>query len=313
MGTSYHISFGSSDADLVDLANRDKHLVDSMLVALNLSMSTYIDSSMISVVNASRDTAIWHPVDSHFEAVFLRSRMIYEDTDGIFNPAIGPLVDAYGFGPVKRGEAPDSAAVAALLRLVDFESFVLDLERSAVQKRNADARLDFSAIAKGYGVDMIARFFLDRGTSNFFVEIGGEIRTNGQHPSGRAWRTGIEQPSLSPYSDQEMQAIVELGDEAMATSGNYRNYYEQNGQKYVHIIDPRTGASRPSSLLSVSVMAPDCMTADAYATALMVLGVEEGLAFVEARPLLEAYFISADDEGQFIETRSSGFPQSASK
>ena len=198
--------------------------------------------------------------------------------------------------------------VVALLQLVDFESFVLDDTGLSVQKRNPSARLDFSAIAKGYGVDMIADFLEARGTLDYFVEIGGEIRTGGQHPDGRPWRTGIEKPSLNPYSDQEMQEIVELASSAMATSGNYRNYYEQDGKKFVHIIDPFTGYSRPSSLLSVSVLAPDCMTADAYATALMVMGTEKALAFVEARAELEAFFIWVDDSGAFQETMSSGFP-----
>ena len=313
MGTSYHISYGSFSGDVDAVALADQHEVDSMLVALNQSLSTYIDTSLLSSVNASLDTTAWHLVDKHFVAVLGRSQQIHKDTDGAFEPAIGPLVDAYGFGPVARGQAPDSARVVELLQQVDFDSFLMDASKGAVQKRNPIARLDFSAIAKGYGVDLIADFFAARGMSNYFVEIGGEIRTGGIHPEGRAWRTGIEKPSLNSDSDQEMQEIVEMNNVAMATSGNYRNFYEQDGKKFVHIIDPWTGFSRPSSLLSVSVVAADCMTADAYATALMVMGVEKGLAFVESRPALEAFFISADDDGLFRETRSSGFPVSVSE
>jgi len=306
MGTTYHVSYGEPDS--VASPESIQVAIDSALVALNASVSTYIDSSIISVINASSDTTVWHPVDIHFSTIFVASKRIYTDTKGAFNPAIGPLVRAWGFGPVDTSSIPDSAAVDSLLALVDFESFELDSTLAFVRKSNPGANLDFSAIAKGYGVDVVAELLAAHGISDYFVEIGGEVRTQGQHPAGRPWKVGIEKPAVDAMSEQETQEIVPMINRSMATSGNYRNYHEVEGRRYAHIIDPTTGYSRSSSLLSVSVIADNCMTADAYATAFMVMGEEGARAFVASRPGLEAFFILGTESGEFAETRSTGFP-----
>ncbi len=306
MGTTYHVSYGEPDA--VAAPESIRVAIDSVLVAVNASVSTYIDSSIISVLNASSDTTLWHPVDAHFSTIFVASKRIYADTKGAFNPAIGPLVRAWGFGPVDASAIPDSAAVDSLVALVDFDSFELDSTLTFVRKGNPSANLDFSAIAKGYGVDVVTELLAAHGITNYFVEIGGEVRTQGQHPAGRPWKVGIEKPAVDALSEQETQEIVPMINQSMATSGNYRNYHEVDGRRYAHIIDPTTGYSRSSTLLSVSVIADNCMTADAYATAFMVMGEEGARAFVASRPGLEAFFIIGTDSGEFAEERSTGFP-----
>jgi len=310
MGTTYHITYGATRADNADSV---QILVDSLLVVVNESMSTYISTSLISQINTASDTSLWIPVDPHFRTVFERSTLIYAETGGAFNPAVGPLVAAWGFGPNKMDLLPDSTALDSIRALVDLANFVFDPAVPAIRKRNPGASLDFSAIAKGYGVDVIGQFFESRGATNYFVEIGGEIRARGEHPSVRPWRMGIEKPAGNQLDSQETEEVIELGSAAMATSGNYRNFYVKDGRKYVHTIDPSSGYPKESSLLSVSVMAPDCMTADAYATSLMVLGAERGMSLIEAHNDLEALFIVSAEDGAYTTLRSSGFPAEVSK
>jgi len=305
MGTSYQVTYSPTAGSVQD----EMRAVEDLLEEINESLSTYIDTSVISRVNQSADTASWHPIDRHFETVFARARAIYEDTGGAFNPAVGPLVDAWGFGPEGPQALPGPDAVDRLLQLVSFDLFEIRSTPPGVRKQMAESRLDFSAIAKGYGVDAVGRLIEGWGVRNYFVEIGGEVRTRGEHPERRRWRIGIERPSDDPSRAPEIQSVLALGDAALATSGDYRNYrLGTAGRKIAHILDPRTGYPVTSPLASVSVLARDAMTADAYATAFMVMGIEDALDFVEAREELEAYFIASDPAGNIIETRSSGFP-----
>ena len=305
MGTSYQVSYSPTGGSVRDEARA----VEDLLEEINESLSTYIDTSIISRINRSADTERWHPIDRHFETVFTRARAIYEDTAGAFNPAVGPLVDAWGFGPGEPQALPDRDAVDALLELVSFDAFEVRSTPPGVRKQRAGAQLDFSAIAKGYGVDAMGRLIEGWGVENYFVEIGGEVRTRGEHPEGRRWRIGIERPPDDPSRAPEVQSVLALEDSALATSGDYRNYrIDPAGRKIIHILDPRTGYPAMTPLVSVSVLAGDAMTADAYATAFMVIGPEEALDFVEARQELEAYFIASGPAGSVIETRSSGFP-----
>jgi len=303
MGTTYQVMYRGLAASV----EPDQQLVEALLAEVNQSLSTYIDSSVISTINAGSLPGEWFDTDEHFRIVFERSREIYGLTGGAFDPSVGPLVSAFGFGPDLMDVVPDSSIIDSLVGLVDFESFLLSDSGDSLQKGNGGASLDFSAIAKGYGVDVISEFFDARGTNDYFVEIGGEVRTRGQHPEGRPWRVGIERPSESALSDPTTQEIVQLGDAAMATSGNYRNFYVSDGQKYVHTIDPATGYPKISSLLSASVTASSCMTADGLATAFMVMGAERAMAIVEADPTLEAFFVVAGEDGAFLEMQSSGF------
>ena len=304
MGTTYQVSLPIGS---VDLDKTQRH-IDSMLIALNLSVSTYIDSSLISLINTSTDTTTRHAVDEHFIANFEAAQTIYTATDGAFNPAIGPLVKAWGFGAEEPRQLNENQ-VDSLRMLVDFDAFILDSSSRTLIKQIPGARLDFSAIAKGYGVDLVGKYLEIQGISDYFVEIGGEVRTRGIHPEGRAWRLGIDRPEEHPESNQRaLQAVVPLGDHAVATSGNYRNFYVRDGRKYVHTINPTTGYPEISSLLSVSVIANTCTEADGYATAFMVMGLEKAEQLVSETSGLEAYFISADSAGNFVERFTEGFP-----
>ena len=310
MGTTYKVTFIARES-VGESREAVATAIARLLDDINQSLSTYIDTSTIFQINASTDLQQWHPVDRHFEIVLQRSREVYEDTGYAFNPAVGPLVNAWGFGPEQPETLPDRSTVEALLRVTNFDSFEFRNSPPALRKHVAGARLDFSAIAKGYGVDALGALLEDRGVTDYVVEIGGEVRARGQRPDGTAWRIGIAKPSEDAAAFSTIQMIIELRDAGLATSGTYRNYDIQDGKKIAHIIDPKTGYPAQNSLLSVSVIAPDAMTADAYATALMVMGLEEGLRFVEARKHLSAYFIATDQSGKLVETRSSAFPDAA--
>jgi len=304
MGTTYHVTYAPTG----NATGEESKAVEALLAEINQSLSTYSKTSVISGINGSADTAAWHPVDAHFEAIFRRSREIYEDTGGAFNPAVGPLVNAWGFGPDGPQALPDDATIHALLKVVSFDAFELRSSPPAVRKRIAGSQLDFGAIAQGYAVDAICGLLERWGVKNYFVELGGELRTRGKHPDGRGWRVGIEKPAANAGADREIQERIVLNDAALATSGNYRNVRVQDGKTVAHILNPRTGYPALSSLLSVSVVAGDATTADAYATALVVMGMDDGLRFVEAHKGLHAYFIAKDPSGNTIEKRSSGFP-----
>jgi thiamine biosynthesis lipoprotein len=311
MGTTYQVSYVSAEWNAAGRRQQLAKAIEDLLAEINQSLSTYIETSMISRISAASDPEQWYEVDRHFEIVFQRSREIYRDTDHAFNPAVGPLVNAWGFGPDNPETLPDAATVRALLDVVDFDSFEFRTTPPSLRKRIAGAKLDFSAIAKGYGVDAIGRLLEGRGIENYLVEIGGEVRARGRHSNGHPWRIGIERPSEDASSERTLRSVIELEDSGLATSGTYRNYQIQDGRKIAHIIDPKTGYPAQNSLLSVSVIASDTMTADAYATALMVMGLDEGLRFVEARKELSAYFIAGDESGMLVEKRSSGFPSAA--
>jgi thiamine biosynthesis lipoprotein len=311
MGTSYQVTYVSSEWSATAPRQQLAKAIEGLLAEINQSMSTYIETSTISRINASTDLEKWHPVDRHFQIVFERSREIYRDTNHAFNPAVGPLVNAWGFGPEDPDTLPDEAAVRTLLKVVNFDSFEFRESPAALKKHLSGARLDFSAIAKGYGVDAIGSLLEERGVKNYLVEIGGEVRARGRLANGRPWRIGIERPADTPLADQTIQMVIELQNAGLATSGTYRNYEIKDGRKIAHIIDPATGYPAQNSLLSVSVVTRDTMTADAYATALMVMGIDDGLRFVEARKDLNAYFIATDESNNLVEKRSSGFPSAA--
>ncbi len=301
MGTTYSVRY----AGPASRQARDQAGVDSVLLAVNQSLSTYIPTSTISRINASTEIDTPLPIDAHFRTVYLASKAVYEDTDGAFNPAVGPLVEAWGFGPERR-QTMSQERVDSLLALVRFEAFQLTIDSLHLTKSIAGAHLDFSAIAKGYGVDEVGRYLAAWGIEAYFVEIGGEVVVRGAHPAGRPWRVGIDRPE-EEATERQLQAVIELVDGGLATSGNYRNFYEIDGQKYAHTIDPMTGYPARNTLLSASILAADCMTADAYATAAMVMGAERALAFIGERQELEGFFVTAGPDGAYLETMTAGF------
>lgn len=305
MGTTWQAVYAADEGVPPDAPQQIQALLDE----INQTLSTYIDTSLISRINRSSDPEAWHAVDAHFATVFTRARLVYAETGGAFNPAVGPLVEAWGFGAESPENPPDAETVRILLDRVRFDAFEFRPSPPSVRKTLPGAELDFSAIAKGYAVDAVAGLVESWGATDYFIEIGGEVRTRGEHPSGRPWRIGIERPASDALASAEIQNVLNVSDSALATSGNYRNYTLVDGRRAGHILNPATGYPEETSLLSVSVLAEDTMTADAYATAFMVMGLDEALQFVEAHSGLEAYFISSLPGDGLLETRSSGFPK----
>lgn len=265
--------------------------IDSLLKSFNKALSTYVVDSEISEFN--RDTAF--KFDSpYFEPVLVNSKKVYDLTGGAFDPTVMPLVNAWGFGPDKQMKY-DSAYIDSLMQFVGFDK--VEFNHEMVMKTDPRVQLDFSASAKGYGVDIVADYLEDKGIENMLVEIGGEVVAKGKNlKTGKLWNIGI----LDPDSDQINQfytATVTIENRAMATSGNYFNYYVVDGVKYSHTISPFTGFPIRHPLLSASVFAGDCMTADALATAFMVLGHEKAIEILEANPDLDGYLIYNDAAG----------------
>jgi len=272
--------------------------IDSILQAFNQSLSTYIPDSEISLLN--RTDSILYPTKM-FTEVLESSRLVFERTNGAFDPTVGPLVNAWGFGPDKSVTVPDSSVIDSLRSLVGFERII---PQGSQVRMDPGMYLDFSAIAKGYAVDLVSEFLEGKGLEHYMVEIGGEVRARGQNQDNETWKIGIEDPMVA-RDQQRLLAIVQLDDLSMATSGNYRNYYQVGDRIIAHTIDPRTGYNTSHNLLSASVFAEDCMTADAYATAFMVLGVE-GAKEILSTTELEAFLIYQDDEGKLKSFVSSG-------
>lgn len=294
MGTTYSVKY---------LDKEERNLqpqIDSLLADFNMSMSTYIPESEISRFNQEGQLSWESP---YFYPVLERSKEIYKSTGGAFDPTVGPLVNAWGFGPEGR-QSPGKEKVDSLRQLVSYDSIIFD--RETVHKKMRDMKLDFSAIAKGYGVDVVAEYLRSKGIENLFVEIGGEIYAHGITDRGGPWLVGVNYPSADTDKQQQAQAIVALENRAIATSGNYRNYYELDGMKYSHTIDPVSGYPVSHSLLSASVFAPDCMTADAYATAFMVLGWEKAAEIDQQQEDIEVYLIYSDEEGKLHTYASAG-------
>ena len=284
MGTIiYNVKFIGDGSEVL------KEEIDSVLQAFNQSLSTYIPSSEISRLNDSANLAF---ESTYFYPVLARSKEIFEATEGTFDPTVGPLIQAWGFGPEKQIPQLDSAKVDSLRDLSGFD--LVDFDKNGVSMPDF-FQLDFSAIAKGYAVDIVGELLEVNGVSNYLVEIGGEVRCRGINDEDKSWSLGIEDPTVS-LDEQKLLAIVRLKDLSLATSGNYRNYYEKDGKIYAHIIDPRTGYTAQHNLLSASVFASDCMTADAYATGLMVLGLEKSKEII-SRDNIDAILIYRDQAG----------------
>lgn len=290
MGTVYNIKY-------LDEEERSfKSGVDSLLEVFNASLNHYLPNSEISRFNHGDSSEMeTSKIDTlYFERPFFypvlqKSEEIVEATNGAFDPTVAPLVNAWGFGP-ESGDLPDSSAVDSLLSLVGFEK--IQFTREYVTKTQPEVQLNFSAVAKGYGVDIIADYLSSKGIENMMVDIGGEIVCKGVNSRGETWRIGIDDPKQSG----NMTHALAIDNQAIATSGDYRNFYVRDGKKYSHTINPKTGYQVDHSVLSVSVIADDCITADAYATAFMVLGLEESKKVLEAYPSLDALIIY-DDAG----------------
>ncbi len=298
MGTTYSVKvFEPSDSiDMEDV----RIGVDGVLRNVNDQMSTYLKSSEISRFNESQTTD-WFTVSLEFAVVVQTAQSISEKTDGAFDVTVGPLVNAWSFGPGKRtGKPPSDAEISELQKSVGYQNLAFRLSPPAIKKSIPDLKIDLSAIAKGHGVDRVVDYLNANGMENVFVEIGGEVRTSGSK-SGRWWKVGIQMPDAESDQWTIAHALSTGGDDrAMATSGDYRNFFEVDGKRYSHTIDPRTGRPVDHELASVSIAAGMCVEADAWATAIDVLGPEKGLETAK-REGLHALLISRKD-GDFLRT-----------
>lgn len=286
-GTVYKITYQSED-------NLKKE-IEAELKKVDNSLSPYNPNSVITHVNHNEKVE----PDSFFVHVFRLARKVSEETNGAFDITVAPLVNAWGFG-FKQSTGVDSLTVDNLRQIIGYQ--YIALKDNQVIKEDPRIMLDCSAIAKGFGVDAVARLLESKGIRNYMVDIGGEVVVRGKNPRMNAWQIGINKPIDDSLSiNQELQTILAISDVGMATSGNYRNFYYKGGKKYAHTIDPRTGYPVQHSILSSTVIAKDCASADAYATAFMVMGLDSAKAFCEAHPELDAYFICAG-EGDSYET-----------
>jgi thiamine biosynthesis lipoprotein len=287
IGTTYSIKY-------IDSRNIDFSMkIDSIISAVNKSTSTYISTSDISKIN-NGDTSV--VVDEIFKEVFHKSNRIYLETNGDFDPTIGILVNAWGFGPEEKIENLDSLKVKELLNYVGFDK--VKLQNGKVFKKHQEIYFDFNAIGKGFLVDCIGRLFERYNIKNYMVEIGGEIRARGVNQKQIPWRIAIENPNFD--GSRSFATIIQLNDESIATSGNYRKYRTaEDGTKYVHTINTKTGFASESNLLSASVISKkDCADVDGYATAFMAMGIEKTKAFLQQHPELKAFLIFSNEKGE---------------
>ena len=296
-GTYYAVTY-------FDVKERDfQPQVDSILKAFDQSVSMWVPESIISRIN--RGDSLARP-DEWFTDIFKRSVDISQKTGGAFDFTVGPLVNAWGFG-FKGKMKMDQDLVDSLRELVDYRT--VRLEDGKIVKSKKNIQFDFNAIAQGYAVDVLGNFLESKGISNYLIDIGGEVLGKGSKPDGQSWIVGVENPSTDSLSDRTLNAKVRLNDRALATSGSYRKYYEENGIRYSHTIDPSTGYPVRHSLLSVSVLAKDCATADGYATAFMVMGFERAKEFLTGQDELEAYFINDACSGTYQTYATKGFEE----
>ena len=282
-GTSYNITYQSND--------NLKPEIEKTLAEVDASLSPFNEKSVITHVNKNEAVTL----DDHFITVFRLSSEIYKDTEGAFDITVAPLVNAWGFG-FKNGITTDRHAIDSLMQFVGFDK--VKLQDGKIIKTDDRLMLDCSAIAKGYGVDAVARLLKSKGIDNYMVEIGGEIVASGENPKGAPWRIGVSKPDDDSVSvSNEIQGIINISNRAMATSGNYRNFYYKGGKKYAHTIDPKTGCPVQHSILSATVVSDECAKADAYATAFMVMGLDKAKAVLARHKDMMAYFIYSDDKG----------------
>jgi len=285
-GTYYAITYFDKDGISYQPA------IDSFFKAFDLSASVYKSESIISRFNRNDSTVV---ADDAFTTVFNKSQEISDKTGGAFDITVMPLINAWGFGftdPMKLSKEQ----VDSILPLVNYHN--IKLENGRLIKTDPAIMIDFNAIAQGYSADLIAGMLESKGIENYLIDVGGEVLAKGSKPGNILWKVGIEQPSENADSPRELNAVVGLKDKALATSGNYRQFFMKDGIKYSHTIDPKTGYPVNHTLLSVSVLASDCITADAYATSFMVMGVDQTKTFLKSNPGIDAYLIFSDENGK---------------
>ncbi|MFQ5995474.1 MAG: FAD:protein FMN transferase [Acidiferrobacterales bacterium] len=304
MGTTYTVKVADPPADL----NPDelKATIERVLEKVNDQMSTYRVDSELSKLN-SNTSIQWIDSSADLLTVVEEALRVSRLTDGAFDVTVGPLVNLWGFGPGKRANrVPSQQQISQAMSRVGYTKLSTRRSPPAIKKTRSDVSIDLSAIAKGYGVDKVAERLESLAVHNYMVEIGGDLRAKGHNLDGTPWKIGIEKPIPGPRA---VQLIIQLQDKGMATSGDYRNFFEKDGQRFSHTINPRKGTPVTHNLVSVTVLSPTAMGADAMATALLVMGPETGFALAE-RERLAAYFISRAADDEFVDRSTSRFKQS---
>ncbi len=294
-GTTYHLIYEVEEGSL------HKNILTE-LQKFSDALNVYDTTSLISKVNRN----VTNNIDNKFFIeCFSRAEQISDITNGCFDITIAPVVNAWGFG-FKNYKNINDRFIDSLMQFIGYKS--VKIEGNSIVKQHKQTMLDVSAIAKGYGVDVVAEYLEQQGVSNYMVEIGGEVRVMGVNPNGELWRIGIDKPLDNPSPNvRELQTVINLKNKSLATSGNYRQFYKKDGVKYSHTINPKTGYPAQNSLLSASVLADDCLTADAFATAFMVMGVQKSKALAETIPNLDIYLIYEDSAKQMQTYYSKGF------
>ncbi len=282
-GTYYSVTYYDKDGRNLQTA------IDSILKAFDQSVSVYQKNSIVSKVNRNEDVEL----DEWFMENFYLAQTISEQTNGSLDITIAPLANIWGFGTFEKPDSINPALVDSLKQLVNFRNVTISNKR--LVKVNPLMQLNFNAVAQGFSVDVISEYLLSQGIENSLVDIGGEIYARGHKTNNEPWKVGIEIPEEN-NNDRSYNKIVSISDFAVATSGNYRKFYEIDGEKYAHTIDPSTGYPSKNQVLSVTVLAPTAGEADSYATAFMVMGVEKSLDFVKSHPQIKIYMVY-DDSG----------------
>lgn len=295
-GTSYSIKYMVDDE--IDYHNQ----IDSLFLVIDASLSTYLSSSLISRLNKG-DTGLL--LDTHFVNVFNTSQQVSSRTKGLFDCTIAPLVNAWGFGAEAATDEIDSINIQKIVNQIGYEN--LSLQGDSLLSNPNGMTIDFNALAQGYTVDVIASFLEQRNITDFMIEVGGEIRVSGLNSRGKNWIIGIDKPTKEIDQSDRFQLKLNLTNKSLATSGNYRKFYEKNNKIYSHTINPKTGFPVQHSLLSASVIADDCISADAYATAFMVMGVKETKAFLKSDTTLQAFLIYTNQDKQWETWSTEGF------
>ena len=303
MGTTYHVKVVAGTSGAVKGL---KERIERRLDEINRSMSPYMAESEISRFNRFLETGTEFPVSDDFLRVMQTAAQVYVLSEGAWDATVNPLVDLWGFGRSgRRDRAPSPEAITALLAEVGFDAIEIRAH-GALVKRRRGVSLDLSSIAKGYGVDALAEVLRRSGFTDFLVEIGGETFAAGKRRDGKPWRVGISRPTPDARID-DLHAVLTLQDQALATSGDYRNFFIHEGVRYAHILDPRNGYPVANQVVSASVLAPDCTLADGLATAILVMGKDQGLALLERLPMVEGLIVAQRPDGALENHASSGF------
>ena len=295
-GTTYHMIYLSREG-----ANFQKDM-ELILENMNRSLSLYHPASLINRFNESPRGIV---MDRYFKDVLKTAQKVSKKSGGAFDITVKPLVDAWGFGEKRHTNVPDSSRIKDLLSLVDYR--LVQIKGDSLIKKQPEVRIDANGIAQGYTLDLLAEFLEERKVRNYLVELGGEIRVSGKNEQGRPWRIGIEAPPGDDADAGLLTSVISVSGKGISTSGSYRRFFEQGGEHYAHTIDPRSGFPTRNGLISVTVVAPDCITADAWDNALMVLGISAAFEKLKENKKLEAFFVYHDENGRLRDTATAGF------